>query len=110
MKVNTVVISLDRLKELELAEKKVNEPRSKTILIQRYRGYDFVVETDDECDEKLANKIKTQQEKIETQQEKIEKLEEEIKNLKNKEVEITIEDVKKMNYWGFRKWKKKLSI
>ena len=99
MEVNTVVISLDRLKELELAEKKVNEPRSKTIVIERGWGYDFVVETDDECTEKLANKIKTQQEEIE-------KLKEEIENPKNEEVKITIDDVKKMNYWDFRKWKK----
>ena len=47
MEVNTVVISLDRLKELELAEKKVNEPRSKTIVIERGWGYNFVIETDD---------------------------------------------------------------
>ena len=99
MEVNTVVISLDRLKELELAEKKVNEPRSKTIVIERDWGYNFVVETDDECAEILANKIKTQQKEID-------KLKEEIKNPKNEEVKITIDDVKKMNYWDFRKWKK----
>ena len=92
MEVNTVVISLDRLKELELAEKKVNEPRSKTIVIETGWRSNFTVETDDECAEKLANKIKTQQEEIE-------KLKEEIKNPK-------IDDVKKMNYWDFRKWKK----
>jgi hypothetical protein len=91
MEVNTVVISLDRLKELELAEKKVNEPRSKTIVIERSWGYEFVVETDDECAEKLANKVKKQQEEIE-------KLQEEIKN--------TIDDVRGMNYWSFRKWKR----
>ena len=85
MEVNTVVISLDRLKELELAEKKVNEPGSKTIVIERSWGYEFVVETDDECAEKLANKIKKQQEEIE-------KLQEEIKN--------TIDDVSGMNYWN----------
>jgi len=99
MEVNTVVISLDRLKELELAEKKVNEPRSKTIVIERGWGYNFVIETDDECAEKLANKIKKQHEEIE-------KLKEEIKNPKIEEVKITIDDVKKMNYWDFRKWKR----
>ena len=98
MKVNTVVISLDRLKELELAEKKVNEPRSKTIVIERDWGYNFVVETDDECAEILANKIKTKQKEIKTKQKEIDNLKEEVK--------ITIDDVKKMNYWDFRKWKK----
>lgn len=99
MEVNTVVISLDRLKKLESAEKKVNKPRSKTIVIERGWGYNFVVETDDECAEKLANKIKKQKEEIK-------KLKEEIKNPKREEVKITIDDVKKMNYWDFRKWKK----
>ena len=106
MKVNTVVISLDRLKELELVEKKVNKPRSKTIVIEGGWGYNFTVETDDECAEKLAKKIKTQQEEIKKLEDEIKKLEDEIEKLKNKEVEITIDDVKKMNYWGFRKWKK----
>ena len=91
MEANTVVISLERLKELELAEKKLNKPRSKTIIIEKGWGYKVTVETDDETDEKLANKIKTRQE--------------EIKKLKE-EIKTTIDDVKKMNYWSFRKWKK----
>ena len=56
MEVNTVVISLDRLKELELAEKKVNEPRSNTIIILSGYGegseYTYRIETDDECTKK----------------------------------------------------------
>ena len=91
MEVNTVVISLDRLKELELAEKKVNEPRNKTIVIDREWGGNLVVETDDECAVFLANEIKAQKKEIEMLKE---------------EVKITIDDVKKMNYWDFRKWKK----
>jgi len=87
MEVNTVIISLDRLKELELAEKKVNKPRSKTIVIERGWGSSFIVKTDDESAEKLANKIKAQQEEIE-------------------KVINTIDDLKKMNYLDFRKWKK----
>jgi hypothetical protein len=68
MEINTVVISLSRLKELELAEKKVNEPRSKTVMIgySHYRGYSqhyqntersYIVETDDECVEKLSKDL-----------------------------------------------------
>jgi len=99
MEVNTVVISLDRLKELFLAEKKVNEPRSKTIVIERGWGYSFIVETDDACIEKLANDLKDAKEKID-------KLKDELKNPKEGVIEITIEDVKEMNYWSFRKWKR----
>ena len=80
MEINTVVISLDRLKELELAEDKINKPRSKTIIIESVWGNYFKIETDDECDAKLANEIKRMQEEI--------------------------NDVKKMNYLDFLKWKK----
>jgi predicted RNase H-like nuclease (RuvC/YqgF family) len=100
MEVNTVVISLDRLKELELAEKKVNEPRSKTIVIERHMFGSYTVETDDKCAEKLANDLKEAKEKID-------ELKSELENPKKEEVvEITIGDVKKMNYWDFRKWKR----
>jgi len=99
MEINTVVISLDRLKELELAEKKVKEPRSKTIVIERYMMYSYIVETDDECTEKLSNDLKDAKEKID-------KLKDELKNPKEGVIEITIEDVKEMNYWSFRKWKR----
>ena len=92
MEVNTVVISLDRLKELELAEKKVNKPRSKTIIIDREWGYNLVVETDDECAAFLANEINAQRKEIEMLKE---------------EVKITIDDVKKMNYWDFCVWRRK---
>tara|TARA_R110000851_G_scaffold33317_2_gene88618 strand:+ start:2014 stop:2298 length:285 start_codon:yes stop_codon:yes gene_type:complete len=93
MEINIVVISLDRLKELELAEKKVTEPRSKTIIISETYGFGYSqtykIETDDECTEKLANELKLAKEEI-----------------KKLTTEITIEDVKEMNFWNFRKWKK----
>ena len=92
MEVNTV-------KELELAEKKVNEHRSKTIVIERDIMFSYIVETDDECTEKLANDLKDAKEKID-------KLKYELKNPKEEVIEITIDDVKEMNYWSFRKWKR----
>ena len=97
MEVNTVVISLDRLRELELAENKVNEPRSKTIVIEQQMFTKFIVETDDECTEKLANDLKDAKEEICELKDKLEN---------PKEVKITIDDVKEMNYWSFRKWKR----
>ena len=97
MEVNTVVISLDRLRELELAEKKANEPRSKTTVIKETWAYKFVVETDDESAEILASEIKENVEEIE-------QLRREISDLK--EIESTIEEVKKMSFGEFRKWKR----
>ncbi|NQZ55434.1 MAG: hypothetical protein HRS51_02900 [Candidatus Nitrosopelagicus sp.] len=108
MEINTVVISLDRLKELELSEKKANELRSKTVVIERYRGVDFIVSTDDECDEKLAYYIKTQEEQLKTQEDEFETQQEEIEKLKTtiENLELKIGYVNEMNYWDFRKWKK----
>ena len=92
MEVNTVVISLDRLKELERAEEKSKLPRSNTIIIKREYGGYFRVETDDECHKELALGINSYENKIK-------QLEEEMK--------ITIEDVKRMNYWDFCVWRRK---
>jgi hypothetical protein len=55
----------------------------------------YVVETDDECTEKLANDLKVAKEENYK-----------LKNPKEEIIEIKIDDVKKMNYWGFRKWKR----
>src|SRR6056297_727249 len=99
MEINTVVISLDRLKELELAEKKINEPRSKTIITESSWGHYLKIDTVDECDAKLAYEIKRKQEEID-------KLKEEINKLKEEKVKITIDYAKKMNYLDFLKWKK----
>jgi len=100
MEANTVVISIDRYEEFKLAEKKVNEPRSKTIVIERHMMGSYVVETDDECTEKLAKDLKDAKEEID-------KLKDELKNPKKEEdIKITIDDVREMNYWDFRKWKR----
>jgi hypothetical protein len=97
MKVNTVVIFLDRLKELELAEKKANEPRSKTIIIKRGLFIYDTIETDDECTEKLANELKEAKNELIKSEQKAEL------KLKNK-----IYELKKMNLWDFYIWKKSL--
>jgi hypothetical protein len=57
MEVNTVVISVERYETLRSAEKIVNKPRSKTIIIRNSFGDSYRVETDDECAEELANKL-----------------------------------------------------
>ena len=98
MEVNTVVISLDRLKELELAEKKVNEPRSKTIVVERDMMFFYIVKTDDESTEKLANDLKDAKEKIA-------KLKDELNTINIKYSSLAWK-LKEMNYWSFRKWKR----
>jgi|TARA_R110002124_G_scaffold47191_4_gene140776 hypothetical protein len=95
MDINTAVISLDRLRELELAEKKLQLPRSKTIItITKHWRDVFRVDTDDECDEILAYRIKDQEHRIEN-------LLDEIKSLKKE-----FDKVEKLNYWGFCEWRK----
>jgi hypothetical protein len=90
MDINTAVISLDRLRELELAEKKLQLPRSKTIItITKHWRDVFRVDTDDECDEILAYRIKDQEHRIEN-------LLDEIKSLKKE-----FDKVEKLNYWDF---------
>lgn len=58
MEVNTVTISLERFKQLEKAEIKLEEPRSKTIIIKEYFGYPLRVETDSDSVALLAVKLK----------------------------------------------------
>ena len=74
MEVNTVVISLDRLKELEKAENKLNEPRSKTIVIQKNMYYSYIIETDEECAEKLAKDLKDAKEEIDELKDELQKI------------------------------------
>ena len=54
----------------------------------------FRVDTDDECDEILAYRIKDQEHRIEN-------LLDEIKSLKKE-----FDKVEKLNYWGFCEWRK----
>jgi peptidoglycan hydrolase CwlO-like protein len=106
MEANTVVISLKRYEKFKLAENKLNKPRSKTIIIESGWGYNYTIETDDGCAEKMANDLKDAKEEISKLKEEISKLKEELETLKVEVTEITIDDVKKMNYWEFRKWKR----
>ena len=97
MEINSAIISLDRLKELELAESKVNEPRSKTIIINKgYFGGYFKVQTDDECTEVLANDLRSKAAEIEI-------LEKSISELKDKEDEI--DKFNKMSLYELIQWK-----
>ena len=100
MEQNSVVISIDRHQELLEIEKDKNKPRSKSILIERGMLYNLRLETDDEVTEKLAIELKEARAEIKKQKEEMSDM------IKKPSLEITIDDVKKMNYWDFRKWKK----
>ena len=112
MEINTVVISLDRLKELELAEKKLKEPRNKTVIIgevyydryfvneqgHHYSKPSYILSTDDECAEKLANDLKISRER----EEKIS-----IKyNLCVINNDSLMNKLSNMSIWKFIKWRK----
>ena len=101
MELNTVFISLDRLKELEVAEQKLNEPRSKTVLINSGCGFSRIVQTDEECVEKLANDLVSMTSKSKHLTEKIYKYSVEIIELEQEIGKISL-----MNFWQFYKWKK----
>ena len=98
MEINTVVISLSRLKELELAEKKTKEPRSKTIIVHRGSRYDYSVETDDECVEKLSNELAAS---LNSESELRDELSKELGNHQK-----CIYNIRSMNIWEFLRWKK----
>ena len=99
MKVNTVVISIERYEKFKLAEKKLKKPRSKTIIITKSWGSSHVIQTDDECTEELANELKESRKAIRWLNEQL--------NRTVEEKESTIGDLKKMSYWSFCKWKKR---
>ena len=98
MEVNTVVISIERYEKFKLAEKKLKKPRSKTIIIKKGWG-SYVIQTDDECTEELANELKESRKVIRRLNEQL--------NRTVEEKESTIGDLKKMSYWSFCKWKKR---
>ena len=105
MELNTVFISLERLKELELAEQKLKEPRSKTVLINRGCGFSYIVETDEECVEKLANDLVSTKSNNEFLRDQGCKYSLEIIELKQEISKISL-----MSFWKFYKWRKNINI
>ena len=86
MEANTVTISLDRFKQLEWSEKKLNECKRITKkVVNCGRGITFYM-TDDEAVEELLCDL--------TQC---------VKELQD--AKSTIENIQNMSYWEFRKWK-----
>ena len=108
MKKNTALISTDRLHNLILQEEELRKIKheegilsTKTIIVEKGCIHRYEVKTNDECNLKLATDLKYAKQEIIKLNDKI--------NILTSELHYTeeiIRDVKKMNYFTFRKWKK----
>ena len=96
MEENTVLLSLEKYDRLVESHKKVNEPRKKTVLIETTMFRRYECQTDDEATEKLVNDLKEAKAELAEAKAKLDKLPK----------ELTIDDIKKMSWREFKKWKR----
>jgi len=109
MQQNTVLLSVKEYNELRDFKKEVEENLAKLKFAVITNQYGFGLYS-----ENVTTKYYTQDEVILDFENKNKELEEEICELKSKieksgmkePVEITIDDLKNMSYWEFRKWRK----
>ena len=106
MQENTVLLSVKEYNELRDFKKEVEEnlTKSKFAVITNHYGFGLYSNS-------LTTKYYTQDEVILDFENKNKKLKKEICELKSKleikeSVEETIDDLKNMSYWEFRKWRK----
>lgn len=106
MKKNTVLLNLDDYNDLRDFKKEVKEGKVFTTRL----SYDYgettkTYYTESEVVEEMAEGQSLMEAKYyELRREIIEMKADKVKESEPKE--ITIEDIKKMNFWEFRKWKK----
>ena len=111
MEKNTVLLSLERYNELRDFE--TNITKNNTLILESWRGYELrkFVSTDSLLKDAVeeANKFHEEFEKLEMElkltKQELEKACKLIPKIEDKK-EITIEDIKKMSYWEFKRWKK----
>ena len=113
MEKNTVLLSLERYNELRDFE--TNIKKNNTLILDSWslKGYELrkFVSTDSllKAAVEEANKFHKEFEKLEIElkiaKQELETVSKLIPKTKDKK-EITIEDIKKMSYWEFKKWKK----
>lgn len=111
MEKNTVLLSLERYNELRDFETNIKE--NNTLILESWRGYELrkFVSTDSllKASVEEANKFHKEFEKLELElkatKQELETISKLIPKTKDKK-EITIEDIKKMSYWEFKRWKK----
>ena len=99
MEINTVVISLDRLKELEAAEALVNKPKANLTIIKKgFHGHSYKVETDDECVNIIAEDLAESYVLIRDLEDSA--------DIKAGELDDEIEKLKEMSLWRFFNWRR----
>lgn len=111
MEKNTVLLSLERYNELRDFE--TNIAKNNTLILESWKGYDLrkFVSTDSllKAAVEESNKFHKEFEKLEMElkltKQELEKACKLIPKIEDKK-EITIEDIKKMSYWEFKRWKK----
>ena len=111
MEKNTVLLSLERYNELRDFE--TNIKKDNTLVLESWREYDIkkFVSTNSllKAAVEEANKFHKEFEKLEMElkltKQELEKACKLIPKTEDKK-EITIEDIKKMSYWEFKRWKK----
>jgi predicted RNase H-like nuclease (RuvC/YqgF family) len=96
MEKDTVLLNVKTYDRLKECEKKANEPKKHTIYIKNSMFTNFRAETDEDAVKLLSEDLKAANERIE-------ELEKKCKDLPK---EITVNDIKNMSYWEFRKWRK----
>lgn len=113
MEANTVLLSLDRYHQLQVAEKKNNKPKNNSIYVKNYYSWGCYTDntqtssetlfTDDDTVAELGNELKAVLENVD-------KLQNEVncyKMLYPEEQPISIDTIKRMSVFQFLKWKRK---
>lgn len=104
MEKNTVVLNVERYNELYDLEKATKA--GKRLKLETHYRYGTSSYTYYYTDDEIAKELRDKCEKLEGENKK---LEEELKRVEKKiptpMAEMTIENIKQMNYWQFKKWK-----
>lgn len=111
MEKNTVLLSLENYNSLRDFE--INIKKNNTIILESWKGIELkkIISTDSVVKAMVeeANKFHKEFEELEMElkltKQELEKACKLIPKTEDKK-EITIEDIKKMSYWEFKRWKK----
>lgn len=104
MEKNTVLLEVERYNELYNLEKAIKE--GKKLVIERSYGYGAREYKYYYTEDEIITELKTRVEELGKENNKLEeKLKDAERKIPEPEKQITIEDIKQMNYWQFRKWK-----
>ena len=104
MKKDTVLLDVEKYNVLRDFKEYIEKGNTLEINNSRYNSYHRFITTD----EAVKILVNESNDLIKTQAEELNRLLKQISDLQeiNKPKEITINDLKKMSYWEFRKWRK----